>query len=126
MPQAGEKKKAVLVWFFGGGFSAGDSRDPEENGARFAKQQDIVLVSFNYRTNIFGFPGCPNLPDMNAGILDMRMAVEWIRDNIENFGGDLSRITLFGNSAGAAGVDYYAYLCVYRSEKCKSADACIC
>ena len=78
-PQVGEKKKAVLVWFFGGGFSAGDSSDPEENGARFTKQQDVVLVSFNYRNNIFGFPGCPNLPDMNPGILDMRMAVEWVR-----------------------------------------------
>jgi carboxylesterase type B len=110
MPQVGEKKKAVLLWIFGGGFAAGDSSDPGEVGAKFAKQQDVVIVSFNYRNNIFGFPGAPNLPDMNPGILDMRMAVEWTRDNIENFGGDPSRITLFGESAGGTGVDYYAYL----------------
>jgi cholinesterase len=109
VPQVGEKKKAVLVYVFGGGFSGGDSTDPSENGARFAKQQDVVIVSFNYRTNIFGFPGHPKLPNMNLGLMDIRMAIEWVRDNVEAFGGDASRITLFGESAGATAIDYYAF-----------------
>lgn len=58
--------------------------------------------------NIFGFPAHPN-GTFNVGILDQRMAIEWVRDNIEKFGGDPSRITLFGQSAGAASVDYHSY-----------------
>jgi cholinesterase len=63
----------------------------------------------NYRTNIFGFPGNPELPDTNLAFLDQRLALEWIHDNIESFGGDTDRITLFGESAGGSSVDYYAY-----------------
>ena len=58
--------------------------------------------------NIFGFPGSPNVTQ-NLGLLDQRMAVEWVRDNVEAFGGDTSRITLFGQSAGGASVDYYTF-----------------
>ncbi|KAJ9667700.1 hypothetical protein H2201_002235 [Coniosporium apollinis] len=63
----------------------------------------------NYRVNVFGFPNAKGLKDRNVGLLDQRMAVEWTRDNIAAFGGDTSRITLWGQSAGAASVDTYGY-----------------
>jgi cholinesterase len=52
-----------------------------------ANDNDVVVVSVNYRVNIFGFPRAPFLPDLNLGLLDQRLGVEWIRDNIEEFGG---------------------------------------
>ncbi|PKS08110.1 hypothetical protein jhhlp_005385 [Lomentospora prolificans] len=107
--QRGNKKskKAVMVWIYGGGFNSGSSTNAGYNGARLAAEHDVVVVSMNYRTNIFGFPRADFLPDLNLGLLDQRLAVEWVRDNIESFGGDPSRITLFGQSAGGASVDYY-------------------
>jgi cholinesterase len=68
------------------------------------------LTNLSYRVNVFGFPGLPvDGVAQNAGLLDQRLAVEWIRDNIDQFGGDPHRITLFGQSAGGASVDYYTY-----------------
>ncbi|OBT80099.1 hypothetical protein VF21_01075 [Pseudogymnoascus sp. 05NY08] len=88
-PQIGEKKKAVVIWFI-------------------VNEQDIILVTFNYRMNIFGFPGS-YLNTRNIGLLDQRLAVEWVRDNIAGFGGDPARITLIGDSAGAGLVDLYSF-----------------
>jgi cholinesterase len=62
----------------------------------------------SYRLNIFGFPGNPDAQD-NLGLLDQRLAIEWVRENIQAFGGDPSRITLFGQSAGSASIDFYSY-----------------
>ncbi|KAI5920032.1 carboxylesterase [Camillea tinctor] len=112
-PQTGEedKKKAVIVYVHGGAFSSGGNASPYQTGAYFADQNGVVFVSINYRLNIFGFPGHPD-PDAvpyNLGLMDQRLALEWVRDNIEGFGGDASRITLFGSSAGAASVDYHSY-----------------
>ncbi|KAK2059768.1 carboxylesterase [Colletotrichum caudatum] len=107
-PQEGESKKAVLVWIHGGAFTTGSSRVPANNGQFMTDQNDVVLVSMNYRLNVFGFPGNPNSAP-NLGLLDVRMGVQWVRDNIENFGGDVNRITLFGQSAGGSLVDYYSY-----------------
>lgn len=89
-------------------FSSGTSNAPFYNGARLANEEDVIVVSFNYRINIFGFPNAPGLSDQNVGLLDQRLAVEWIQRNIEAFGGDPQRITLFGESAGGFSVDYYA------------------
>jgi len=66
-------------------------------------------VSINYRVNIFGFPAYSELLDYNLGLLDQRLGVEWVRDNVERFGGDPNRIILFGQSAGGASVDFYSY-----------------
>jgi cholinesterase len=96
------------MWIYGGAFVAGTSNGLFYNGARIANDEDVVVVSFNYRINFFGFSHAPG-QEQNVGLLDQRLAVEWVRDNIAAFGGDPKRITLFGESAGAASVDYYAY-----------------
>lgn len=101
--------KPVMVWFYGGGFTSGSSANPSYNGARLADEKDVIVVSVNYRIGIFGFPGSGELPDLNLGILDQRLAVEWLRDNIAGFGGDPKRITLFGQSAGSQIVDFYSF-----------------
>ncbi|KAM0806934.1 putative Carboxylesterase [Seiridium cardinale] len=105
-PQTGDDKKAV--WIHGGGWKTGASGIAWYNGQYFADQEDVVLVSINYRLNIFGFPGNPNTT-ANLGLLDQRLAIEWIRDNINGFGGDPDRITIFGQSIGGSSVDIYSY-----------------
>lgn len=107
-PQEGEEKKPVLVWLHGGGYTSGSSAVPWYNGQYIAGKEDLVVVTLNYRLSIFGFPGNPVSP-ANLGLLDQRLAVEWVRDNIAGFGGDPNRITLFGQSAGGGSVDHYSY-----------------
>ncbi|KAB8338713.1 hypothetical protein FH972_021658 [Carpinus fangiana] len=107
-PQTGSAKKPVLVWIYGGGFNSGGTNNTAYSGQFFADQEDVVLVNFNYRVNLFGFPGAPGLTQ-NVGLLDQRLALEWVRDNIAAFGGDVDRITIFGQSAGGASVDMYNY-----------------
>ncbi|TQN73832.1 Cholinesterase [Colletotrichum shisoi] len=107
-PQRGDAKKAVLVWVHGGAFVIGSARAPAYAGKVIADENDVVVVSMNYRLNIFGFPGNP-VAAPNLGFLDIRMAMEWVRDNVGKFGGDVNRITMFGQSAGGSLVDYYSY-----------------
>lgn len=80
-PQPGSSQKPVLVWIYGGGFNSGGSSIDVYNGQYFADTEDVVVVSFNYRVNVFGFPGAPGITQ-NLGLLDQRLAVEWVRDNI--------------------------------------------
>jgi cholinesterase len=82
-PQSGSKSKAVMIWIYGGGFGSGSSYSPGYNGARLADEHDVVLVSVNYRVNIFGFPRAPFLPDLNPGLLDQRLGMEWVRDKYD-------------------------------------------
>lgn len=67
-----------------------------------------INISTSYRLSILGFPGNPNESN-NLGIQDQRLAIEWVNENIDKFGGDPSRITIFGQSAGAAAIDFYSY-----------------
>lgn len=90
------------------GFSIGNAANKVYDGSILADENDVVVVSANYRTNIFGFSGAPGVTQ-NVGLLDQRLAMEWARDNVQAFGGDPCRITLFGQSAGGASVDYITY-----------------
>ncbi|KAH9971638.1 Alpha/Beta hydrolase protein [Russula compacta] len=76
------------------------------DGTSFAKDQDVVFVSFNYRTNVFGFPTAEELPSSgrNLGFLDQELALAWVQENIARFGGDKSKVTLMGHSAGSISV----------------------
>ncbi|KAI5272266.1 acetylcholinesterase [Aureobasidium subglaciale] len=100
----------VEIWIYGGGFSTGGQDVPYQIPTQWVQRtQDHLVVSLNYRVNIFGFPNAAGLSDQNVGLLDQRAAVEWVRDNIVRFGGDPSRMLLWGQSAGSISVDYYNY-----------------
>lgn len=100
----------VEIWIYGGGFSTGGQDVPYQIPSQWVERtQDHIVVSINYRVNIFGFPNAAGLSDQNVGLLDQRAAVEWVRDNIVRFGGDPSRMLLWGQSAGSISVDYYNY-----------------
>ena len=95
------------------GFSIGNTNSPFYNGQHFADAQDVIVVTVNYRINIFGFPGAPG-ETQNLGLRDQRAAVEWVRNNIAKFGGDAKRIVLAGQSSGGVSADYWAY--AYESD----------
>lgn len=106
------RKRPVMFWIHGGGFTAGSSQElPSYHGENLAKKGDVVVVSINHRLNILGFldlsayGGDKYKTSANNSILDMRLALEWVRDNIENFGGDPDNVTIFGQSGGGAKVN---------------------
>lgn len=109
VPNGGAASKPVTIFVHGGGLTTGSSNVPMYNGSIFAGEQDIIVVNLNYRLGIFGFPANPTVPEKNLGLLDQRMAVEWVRDNIAAFGGDPQRMVLAGQSAGSASLDLYSY-----------------
>ncbi|XP_072497459.1 acetylcholinesterase isoform X1 [Notamacropus eugenii] len=97
---------SVLVWIYGGGFYSGASSLDVYDGRFLARVEGTVLVSMNYRVGAFGFlalPGSREAPG-NVGLLDQRLAMQWVQDNVAAFGGDPRSVTLFGESAGAASV----------------------
>lgn len=100
----------VLVWLHGGGFTGGSGSDVRCDGERLAAE-GAVVVTLNYRSGLFGFLAHPALSresdagvSGNYGLLDQLAALAWVRDNIEAFGGDAARITVFGVSAGSASI----------------------
>lgn len=100
-------RRPVMVYFHGGAYSNGSVTDPLNDGAVLARSEDVVVVTVNHRLNAFGYLYLarldPRFPASgNAGQLDLILALRWIRDNIAAFGGDASRVFLFGQSGGGA------------------------
>ena len=103
-------KLPVMVWIYGGGFSAGATSEPRQDGTNLAKE-GVVVVSMNYRLGIFGFFAHPELAKENShgatgnyGLMDQSAALEWVKRNIAQFGGDPANVTIFGESAGSFSV----------------------
>lgn len=105
------KKRPVMFWIHGGGFAAGSSQElPSYHGENLAKKGDVVVVSINHRLNILGFLDLSAYGEQfkhsaNNSILDMKLALEWVKNNIANFGGDPDNVTIFGQSGGGAKVN---------------------
>ncbi|POS87317.1 hypothetical protein EPUL_001685 [Erysiphe pulchra] len=101
---------AVVVYIHGGGFTSGDKSLKEDPSPLLARgldldPQGIIVVSINYRLGLFGFlAGAGNDFASNGGLMDQRMALGWIQKHIDKFGGDKSRVTLFGEGAGASSI----------------------
>lgn len=103
-------KRPVMVWLHGGGFSGGSAGGLVYDGTNMAEQHDVVFVGLNHRLNAFGFLYLPEVGGekyaeaSNVGMLDVVLALEWVRDNIEVFGGDPDNVTIMGQSGGGAKV----------------------
>ncbi len=110
---AGEKLP-VLVWIYGGGGTSGSTAEPIYDGNALAKK-GVVVVSANYRVNVFGWFAHPELTKEsehrasgNYGALDQLAALQWVKNNIAQFGGDPGKITMFGESGGCRSVNWLA------------------
>ena len=108
----GGDKYPVVLWIHGGGLMDGSSSLAIFNGAELAKK-GVLLISFNYRLNIFGYLAHPELSaesphgvSGNYGVTDQIQALKWIKRNISAFGGDPDNITIAGQSAGALSVTH--------------------
>jgi para-nitrobenzyl esterase len=102
-PQADDKKRPVMFWIHGGGFVIGAGSRKRLNGSKLATFGNVVVVTFNYRLGALGFLNLPSVTP-NLGILDQVAALQWVKENIEKFGGDPGNITIFGESAGGMSV----------------------
>jgi len=105
-----DAKLPVMVWIYGGGFQAGATSEGRQDGEALA-HRGVVIVSMNYRLGVFGFLSHPELTKEsphhasgNYGLLDQAAALEWVRKNIAEFGGDPENVTIFGESAGSFSV----------------------
>lgn len=104
-----KSKLPVMFWIHGGGYSGGGSSEPRHNGD-FLPTKGVVLVTINYRLGVFGFLATADLAKEangmsgNYGLMDMVAALQWVKANIEQFGGDPNNVTIFGESAGSFAV----------------------
>jgi len=97
------RPRPVLVYIHGGAYSSGSGSSPLYDGSALCRQGDIVVVTLNHRLSLFGYLYLPGFPDSgNAGMLDLVLALRWVRDNIAAFGGDPGCVTLLGQSGGGA------------------------
>ena len=108
--QPATAKLPVMVWIYGGGFIAGGTSEPRQDGGNLCKK-GVLVVSMGYRLNVFGFMAHPELTaesphhaSGNYGLLDMVDALQWVKKNIATFGGDPDNVTIFGESAGSFAV----------------------
>ena len=106
----GAGPRPVMVWIHGGSFISGASSLPCYDAARFASEGDVVVVAINYRLGALGwmtldaFGGSEWGASANCGLLDQALALRWVRDHIEVFGGDAANVTVFGESAGGGSI----------------------
>ena len=104
------KKRPVMVWLHGGGYSAGSGQElPSYDGTNLARKGDVVVVTLNHRLNVLGFLDLSAFGEKyaksgNAGLLDLVAALQWVKDNIAGFGGDPDNVTIFGQSGGGGKV----------------------
>ncbi|KAH8370240.1 hypothetical protein KR093_002745 [Drosophila rubida] len=99
----------VMVWIHGGGFWFGSGNNDYTFPAQLM-QEDVIVVTLNYRLGALGFLSLPGAGIYgNAGLKDQRLALQWVQQNIANFNGDPLNVTLFGESAGAASVHLHTY-----------------
>jgi para-nitrobenzyl esterase len=104
------KKRPVMLWCHGGGFTGGSGGNVRYDGYSLAKKHGVVLVTVNHRLNAFGFlylgklGGEKYADSGNAGMLDIVAALDWVKDNIAEFGGDPDNVTIFGQSGGGSKV----------------------
>jgi para-nitrobenzyl esterase len=109
-PGLDSKKRPVMFWIHGGGYQAGSSQElPGYPGENMSRRGDVVVVALNHRLGVFGFLnlagyGPPYADSANLGMLDIVGSLEWVRDNIANFGGDPGNVTIFGQSGGGGKV----------------------
>jgi para-nitrobenzyl esterase len=101
------RKRPVMVYIHGGAYSSGSANNVLYNGVNLCRRGDVVVVTLNHRLNLFGYLYLaelgPGFEDSgNAGMLDLVLALDWVRDNIEEFGGDPGRVMIFGQSGGGA------------------------
>ena len=103
-PGCDDNARPVMVWIHGGGLTIGSGSESYYTGANLAARGDVVVVTINYRLGVLGFMHLPVLGETNFGLRDQAAALEWVRDNIANFGGDPGNVTIFGESAGGLAV----------------------
>ena len=109
-PAADGKRRPVMVWIHGGGFTIGSNSQALYDGSVLARRGDVVVVTVNYRLGPLGFIRLSDVTNGkipssgNEGMLDQVAALEWVRDNIAEFGGDPGNVTIFGESAGGMSV----------------------
>lgn len=109
-PATDSRDRPVMVWFHGGGYTSGSGNWILYDGKNLARTQDVVVVTVTHRLNVFGHLHLTDLlgeeyaDSGNVGIMDCVAVLEWVRDNIENFGGNPDNVTIFGQSGGAGKV----------------------
>lgn len=104
-PASDDNQRPVMVWFHGGGFAVGSAAGAWQDGSRLSRHADVVVVSVNHRLNVLGHLFLDRLDARfagagNAGLLDLVLALRWVRDNVARFGGDPRNVTILGQSGG--------------------------